>query len=65
MSWNQEREALIGQANANLKEAADLLAAEKRASETPDVERVKQAMLANIHRNLKYVDFCEALLGAT
>lgn len=63
-TWSKDREALLKEAAANLQEAVGLLAAEKRASQPANELQVKQAMLANIHRNLKYADFCDALVGA-
>ena len=68
-SWEEQRGALLKQAADLTREAMEILAAEsqKVASVTGDdeaalVETLKLASLTRIHRDLKFVDYVNAIL---
>lgn len=60
-AWEKERETLYKQASDMIQEANSILRG--FTSESPQVDQVKQAYLQRIYANLKYVDYCNAVLG--
>lgn len=60
-AWEKERDALYKQASEMIQEARAIIGGYSGGDS--QVDHVKQAYLQRIYANLKYVDYCNAVLG--
>lgn len=59
-AWEKERDALYKQASDMIREAHSIISG---SNSDTSLDQVKQAYLQRIYANMKYVDYCNAVLG--